>query len=274
MLLRDRLTPLPKSASRFTPSRISLRQAGVFIALRPAAFNAILCQTTMPVFQLADALIFPPPELAREDGLLAVGGDLSPERLLLAYQHGIFPWYSPGEPLLWWAPDPRLVLFPSELRISRRLARTVRQQRFMVTFDQHFPAVIEACASTRRAQGEGTWIDGQMKDAYIRLHELGYAHSVECWREEKLAGGLYGVSLGGVFFGESMFSRERDSSKVALVQLVRVLNRWEFDLIDCQLPTAHLKNLGAREIAGRDFFELLQHSLTKDNRRGSWALAT
>jgi leucyl/phenylalanyl-tRNA--protein transferase len=220
----------------------------------------------MPVFQLADALIFPPPELAREDGLLAVGGDLSPERLLLAYHQGIFPWYSPGEPLLWWAPDPRLVLFPAEFRISRRLARTVRQQKFTVTFDRDFPAVIEACAGPRRAMEQGTWIDRRMRNAYIRLHELGYAHSVECWRQERLAGGLYGVSLGGVFFGESMFSRDRDSSKVALVHLVERLRLWEFDLIDCQLPTAHLKSLGAREISGADFYGLLQRSLG----RGNW----
>ncbi len=224
----------------------------------------------MPVFQLADVLIFPPPELAREDGLLAVGGDLSPERLLLAYHHGIFPWYSPGEPLLWWAPDPRLVLFPAELRISRRLARTVRQHRFRVTFDQDFPAVIEACAGSRRSEVQGTWIDREMRDAYIRLHQLGYAHSVECWREDALAGGLYGVSLGGVFFGESMFSRERDGSKVALVHLVELLRRWKYDLIDCQLPTVHLKSLGAREISGADFYDLLQRSLSKDNRRGPW----
>jgi len=224
----------------------------------------------MPVFQLADALIFPPPELAREDGLLAVGGDLSPERLLLAYRHGIFPWYSPGEPLLWWAPDPRLVLFPAELLLSRRLARTVRQHRFRVTFDQDFPAVIEACAGPRRPEVQGTWIDPEMRNAYIRLHQLGYAHSVECWRQDALAGGLYGVSLGGVFFGESMFSRERDGSKVALVHLVELLTRWKFDLIDCQLPTAHLKSLGAREIAGADFYHLLQGSLSKDDRRGTW----
>jgi leucyl/phenylalanyl-tRNA--protein transferase len=225
----------------------------------------------MPVFQLADALIFPPPELAREDGLLAVGGDLSPERLLLAYHHGIFPWYSPGEPLLWWAPDPRLVLFPAELQISRRLARTVRQHRFRVSFDQDFPAVIEACAGPRRTEVQGTWIDWKMREAYTRLHQLGFAHSVECWREDTLAGGLYGVSLGGVFFGESMFSRERDSSKVALVHLVELLNQWEFDLIDCQLPTLHLKSLGAREISGADFSERLQRSLGKETRRGSWA---
>lgn len=228
----------------------------------------------MPVFQLTDNLIFPPPELAREDGLLAIGGDLSPERLLLAYHQGIFPWYSPGEPLLWWAPDPRLVLFPDELQVSRRLARTVRQGRFNVTFDLDFPAVIEACATTSRAQGQGTWIDHKMRDAYTLLHELGYAHSVECREGDLLVGGLYGVSLGGVFFGESMFSRVRDSSKVALVHLVDLLTRWEFDLIDCQLATPHLKSLGAREISATDFYELLENSLTdKDTRRGKWTAA-
>jgi len=224
----------------------------------------------VPVFQLSDKLEFPPPELAREDGLLAVGGDLSPPRLLLAYQYGIFPWYSPGEPILWWAPDPRLVLFPDELRISRRLARTLRQHKFKITFDQNFPAVIEACSSIRRSQGEGTWIDRRMREAYTLLHELGYAHSVECWQGEELVGGLYGVSLGGAFFGESMFSRVRDSSKVALAHLVDLLKDWQFDLIDCQLPTSHLKSLGAKEIPAADFYDLLQISLSKQTRGGKW----
>lgn len=242
-------------------------------SLRDSRKGIPVASRIMPVFQLTDALIFPPPELAREDGLLAVGGDLSAERLLLAYHHGIFPWYSPGEPLLWWAPDPRLVLFPAELRISRRLARTIRQHRFTVTFDRDFAAVIAACAGSRKSQVQGTWIDEKMREAYTRLHELGFAHSVECWRQGTLAGGLYGVALGGVFFGESMFSRERDSSKVALVHLVELLTHWEFDLIDCQLPTAHLKSLGAREIAGTDFYELLQRSLARDGKRGSWTEA-
>ena len=224
----------------------------------------------MPVFQLTDKLLFPPPELAREDGLLAVGGDLSPERLLLAYHHGIFPWYSPGEPILWWAPDPRMVLFLDEFRQSKRLARTMRQEKFRITMDADFASVIDACAWIKRPQGPGTWIDAAMRQAYTRLHELGFAHSVECRRDGKLVGGLYGVSLGGIFFGESMFSRERDSSKAALAALVAQLRDWQFDLIDCQLPTKHLKSLGAREIPAAHFYDLLQQSLVKETRRGKW----
>jgi len=224
----------------------------------------------MPVFQLSDHLVFPPPELARKDGLLAVGGDLSPQRLLLAYSQGIFPWYSPGEPILWWAPDPRLVLFPDEFRVSKRLARTIRQGRFRLSMDEDFAAVIAACAATRRRQGSGTWIDAAMREAYGRLYDLGFAHSVECRQEDKLVGGLYGVALGGFFFGESMFSRATDSSKVALAALVAQLQHWNFDLIDCQLPTGHLKSLGAREIPGARFQDLLHQSLMRETRSGRW----
>ncbi|MFA7346373.1 MAG: leucyl/phenylalanyl-tRNA--protein transferase, partial [Desulfurivibrionaceae bacterium] len=177
----------------------------------------------MPVFQLSDSLLFPPPALAEEDGLLAVGGDLSVPRLLLAYQHGIFPWYSPGEPILWWSPNPRLVLFPEEFHLSKRLGRTIRQQVFSTTFDTDFSGVINQCANLRLDDGQGTWLDEAMIQAYCELHELGHAHSVECRQEGKLVGGLYGVSLGAVFFGESMFSLVRDSSKVALAGLVERL---------------------------------------------------
>lgn len=221
------------------------------------------------IFKLSDELLFPPPVLAREDGLLAVGGDLSVERLLLAYSMGIFPWYSAGDPLLWWAPDPRMVLFPDEFHCSRRLARTLRQGLFTVTFDQAFAQVVAGCAAPRPGQ-EGTWIVPEMQEAYIRLHAEGWAHSVECWQGADLVGGLYGVSLGGMFFGESMFSRQANSSKVAVASLVQHLLDWDFDLIDCQMSTPHLARLGAREISGSEFEQRLQRSLTKTSRRGNW----
>jgi len=225
----------------------------------------------MPVFQLSDNLIFPPPALAREDGLLAVGGDLSVPRLLLAYQHGIFPWYSPGEPILWWSPNPRLVLFPEEFHLAKRLARTIRQQIFRVTFDTDFKRVIRACAETRRKEGEGTWLNEDMIEAYCKLHGLGYAHSVECWQGEELVGGLYGISLGAVFFGESMFSLAPDSSKVALAGLVDRLKGWDFELIDCQVGTGHLQRLGAREISGEEFSHRLAQAVARPSHQGRWS---
>lgn len=223
----------------------------------------------MPVFQLSDILLFPPSSLARDDGLLAVGGDLSVPRLLLAYQHGIFPWYSPGDPILWWSPDPRLVLFPEEFHLAKRLARTIRQQIFSTTFDRDFSRVINQCASIRRDQ-EGTWLSEEMIAAYRQLHDLGYAHSVECWHNGELVGGLYGVSLGAVFFGESMFSLVPDSSKIALAALVDRLRGWDFELIDCQVGTGHLQRLGAREISGEEFSTRLAEAMAKPSRQGSW----
>lgn len=224
----------------------------------------------MPVFQLSDSLLFPPPELACEDGLLAVGGDLSAPRLLMAYRQGIFPWYSPGEPILWWAPDPRLVLFPQEFHLSRRLARTMRQGHFRVTFDSEFAKVIRHCARLREENGEGTWIDAAMIAAYSELHDLGYAHSVECWENDDLVGGLYGVALGSTFFGESMFSLVPNSSKVALATLNRQLLDWNYDMIDCQIGTGHLQRLGAREISGTDFFARLARSMEHPTKQGKW----
>ncbi|MBU0673668.1 MAG: leucyl/phenylalanyl-tRNA--protein transferase [Proteobacteria bacterium] len=227
----------------------------------------------MPVYQLEETIAFPPPQLAREDGLLAVGGDLSLERLILAYQLGIFPWYSPGEPILWWSPDPRLVLYPDELHISRRLARTIRQGRFRLTYDQDFAGVIVACASTRSLNRPGTWLDDQMIEAYGRLHQAGYAHSVECHQGDRLAGGLYGVAMGAVFFGESMFSLEPDASKVALAGLVAALRKQGYRLIDCQVKTEHLARMGAREISGDMFFTQLREGLTINRhelRPGRW----
>ena len=225
----------------------------------------------MPVFQLSDTLLFPPPALAREDGLLAVGGDLSVPRLLLAYQHGIFPWYSPGEPILWWSPDPRLVLFPAEFHLAKRLARTIRQQIFSITFDTAFAQVIKACGQTRRKEGQGTWLDEEMIRAYCELHDQGHAHSVECWQNGELVGGLYGVALGAVFFGESMFSLVPDSSKVALAGLVERLQGWDFELIDCQVGTGHLQRLGAREISGAEFSTRLAEAVAKPSRLGPWS---
>jgi leucyl/phenylalanyl-tRNA--protein transferase len=225
----------------------------------------------MPVFQLDESISFPPPQLARKDGLLAVGGDLAPERLLLAYHLGIFPWYSPGEPILWWAPNPRMVLFPDDLHLSRSLIKTMRGGTFKVTFDEAFPAVIKNCAETRLSRGEETWLGEEMIEAYRTLHDLGYAHSVECWQGNDLKGGLYGVSLGSVFFGESMFSLAPNSSKVALATLVEQLVLWEFDMIDCQIHNPHLESLGAAEIPGGEFWERLALAVDKPTLIGKWS---
>ena len=225
----------------------------------------------MPVYLLSDDLAFPSPQLARKEGLLAVGGDLGQERLLLAYQMGIFPWYSNDEPIMWWSPDPRLVLYPSEFRISRSLKKTVKKQIFELTVDQAFEAVINACARSRTPADEGTWIVADMIDAYCRLHESGLAHSVEAWQNGKLAGGLYGVSLGKCFFGESMFTRVTDASKVALVALVEHLQALEFDLIDCQISTPHLLGFGAREIPRIRFLRELVHALKSPTLKGRWS---
>jgi leucyl/phenylalanyl-tRNA--protein transferase len=224
----------------------------------------------MPVYLLTDDLIFPPVHLATPEGLLAVGGDLSPERLLLAYQSGIFPWYSEDEPILWWSPDPRLVLYPDELKISRSLRKTIRSGRFRVTMDTSFPQVIQSCGRTRVKNGQGTWITAEMEKAYIRLHRLGYGHSVEVWYGHDLVGGLYGISLGRCFFGESMFSTMNDASKVALVSLRNFIKCNEFEFIDCQMPTDHLIRLGAREIARDDYLSELYRSLQYPPLQGPW----
>ncbi len=228
----------------------------------------------MPVFQLSDNIYFPPPELARDDGLLAIGGDLSPERLLLAYQMGIFPWYATGDPILWWAPTPRLILRPQEFHLSRRLARELKKGAFEFSMDKAFQEVIFACAQVRNDQDQPTWINQEMIDAYCLLHQLGYAHSLECWQQGTLVGGLYGVSVGGFFFGESMFSRASNSSKAALAILARQLAAWGFDCIDCQMRTEHLLSLGATEIPGRQFFAMLQQSVLCPDRGGKWRLET
>lgn len=225
----------------------------------------------MPVFRLSESIEFPPAELARSDGLLAVGGDLTSERLLHAYSKGIFPWYSGEEPLLWWSPDPRLVLFPDEIKISKSLKKTIRKKVFHVTMDQAFQDVITACAKIRLQNKEETWIGQRMIKAYCRLHESGYAHSIEAWSGSRLVGGLYGVSLGRSFFGESMFAYENNASKVAFASLVEYLGELEFDMVDCQVHTDHLVRFGAREIPKLLFLEKLNESLEKPTITGKWS---
>jgi len=225
----------------------------------------------MSVFILSEKFAFPPPHLADPSGLLAVGGDLSRERLLSAYRSGIFPWYSAGDPILWWAPDPRLVLFPKVLKVSRRLERVLRKGEFHVTFDRAFPDVIRACAESRAEKDEGTWLVPEMITAYEALHRSGEAHSVEAWKDGRLAGGLYGVSLGGCFFGESMFTHVSNASKVAFVTLVRQLTILEFDMIDCQVTTSHLEKFGAAEISRKKFLQLLAASLKNPTIKGPWS---
>jgi leucyl/phenylalanyl-tRNA--protein transferase len=225
-----------------------------------------------PLYRLGDALAFPDPQESLPSGLLAVGGDLSCERLLLAYSLGIFPWYSEGDPILWHSPDPRMVLVPSALHVSHSLEKTLRSGRYDVRYDSDFAAVVRACAESPRPREQGTWITDAMQRAYTELHRRGYAHSVEAWEGNRLAGGLYGVSLGGAFFGESMFSARPDASKVALATLAAQLVRWRFDLIDCQLPTPHLARLGAEPWPRARFLEALARSLERPTRRGAWRL--
>lgn len=224
----------------------------------------------MPVFQLSDDLVFPPPEMAEDNGLLAIGGDLSPQRLMLAYLMGIFPWFSEGDPILWWSPSPRLILELPDFRVAKRLQRVIDQGRFDIKVDTAFRQVIESCAETPRPIGEGTWITPEMTEAYCRLHDLGFAHSVEAWQGDELAGGLYGIALGAVFFGESMFARVTDSSKVAMAALVSRLGKWDFDFIDCQVRTEHLVSLGAKEIAGDEFRTRLAKAVSRPSRKGKW----
>lgn len=224
------------------------------------------------MFLLSDKIEFPPPRFARRDGLLAIGGDLSQKRLLLAYQMGIFPWFSDGDPILWWSPDPRLILYPQEIRVSKRLQRTIRKGAFQITADTAFSEVITSCAKVRDDEDGGTWIVDEMIEAYCNLHEAGFAHSVEAWYEGKLAGGLYGISLGRCFFGESMFTHISNASKVAFVKLVEYLTALSFDIIDCQVTTNHLLSFGAKEIPRRQFLKQLANSLNFPTKKGRWHL--
>lgn len=225
----------------------------------------------MPVYLLSKALVFPPPEYAAKNGLLAAGGDLCEKRLLLAYSMGIFPWYSEGGPILWWSPHPRLVLKPDELKIPRSLRQVIKKNIYKLTMDSNFEEVIRSCAEVHKERDGGTWITGEMIEAYVRLHHSGYAHSVEAWDGDGLAGGLYGVSLGNAFFGESMFTRKSNASKVAFVKLVQQLLKWNFTLIDCQMTTRHLLNFGAVEISRSRFAGILKKSLQAPARKSKWS---
>jgi len=226
----------------------------------------------MTIYALTDELRFPDPRYAEKEGLLAVGGDLSVPRLLLAYSMGIFPWFSEGQPILWWSPDPRIILKTGCFHASRSLKKVIRQKRFTVTMDKEFRKVMDLCAEVHTRKDKGTWIGRRMMDAYCRLHDLGFAHSVEVWSCGQIAGGLYGVSLGAAFFGESMFSRQSDASKVALAALVDHLQRRGDEWIDCQVATDHLKRLGAEEISRSSFLGILKRALHRPTVRGTWTL--
>jgi len=222
-------------------------------------------------FWLTPDSFFPPLEtaLVKPNGLLAAGGDLSPERLIEAYRSGIFPWFNANETILWWSPDPRMVLFPSELRISRSLNKILRNSNYEVRVDSAFSQVIQACAEPRKGQS-GTWIHSDMVSAYTVLHEMGLAHSVETWVGGELVGGLYGIAQGKMFFGESMFSRIHDASKIAFVHLVKQLERWNFKMIDCQMKTTHLASFGAREIPRKEFSQRLKELVNYSNQIEKW----
>ncbi len=227
----------------------------------------------MPIFQLNKNIDFPNPDLAEPDGLLAIGGDLSSHRLIEAYRVGIFPWYSEGDPILWWSPNPRMVLFPDKFIRHKNLAKTVNNSKFKISFDAMFEQVIELCSSVpRKGQYGDTWITDEMKDAYVKLHNMGVAHSVEVSYKNKLVGGLYGLSIGSCFFGESMFHTVTDASKVALWHLVDRMLMWNFDMIDVQQETDHLKSMGAISLDRKEFLHLLNDSVNKKSKLGSWNL--
>ncbi len=220
---------------------------------------------------LTSDLSFPPLDkaLIEPNGLLAAGGDLSPERLLAAYSQGVFPWFNEDDPILWWSPDPRMVLFPNELKISRSLNKTLRKKNYKICADSDFIQVMQACAEPRKGQS-GTWIHPEMVAAYVALHDLGLAHSVETWKDNMLVGGLYGIAIGKMFFGESMFSRKTDASKIAFVHLVRQLRNWGFGMIDCQMKTAHLASFGAREIPRKEFSQKLNSLVIHSEQGNKW----
>ncbi len=226
----------------------------------------------MPVFELDDDLSFPRPELARRDGLLAVGGDLSVDRLVLAYSNGIFPWFSEGDPILWWSPPVRPVLEPAKIHVGRSLEKAIRRAPFRITFDTAFGDVIDACAKAPRPGQHGTWITRAMRKAYRQLHESGIAHSAEAWQGDELVGGLYGIALGGAFFGESMFARAPDASKIAFVTLCRHLEKWGFGLIDSQVTNEHTARFGTVEIPRSEFLARVREELKKPGKPGKWAV--
>lgn len=224
----------------------------------------------MPVHLLGDDLSFPPPELATEEGVLAVGDDLRPERLLSAYSQGIFPWPVRGFPLLWFCPDPRFVLPLDDVHLGRSLKKAVRRSELVIRFDTAFGEVIDRCAHAPRPGQDGTWITTDLRNAFVRLHQLGFAHSIEAWDGDELVGGLYGVALGSMFFGESMFARAPDASKIAFVTLLGQLRAWGFDLVDCQVETEHLARFGAREWPRQRFLAQVVRSMRAPTRRGPW----
>lgn len=224
----------------------------------------------MPIYQLPKEPLFPHPSEAVNDGLLAVGGDLSPQRLIAAYASGIFPWYGDDDPILWWSPDPRLVLFPEKFKVSKSLKQTIKKSHFDIRIDFAFEEVINSCKKIPRKEQDGTWITNEMKEAYMKMHELGLAHSIETWEGNKLVGGLYGLSLGNIFFGESMFHKRTDASKVAFYYLSRLALNWNFSVIDCQVTNPHLISLGAEEIPRDNFLDILSESTEKETRQGKW----
>jgi len=217
-----------------------------------------------------DKIWFPNPYFAPKDYPLAIGGDLSPERLLFAYSNGIFPWYHESEPILWWSPDPRMVLYPEKIKISNSLKKIIRNKGFKVEFDRNFKKVIDYCSKVERKGQKGTWITNEMKEAYLLLHKLGYAHSVEVYLDDEIVGGLYGVAIGGIFFGESMFHLVPNASKVALVKLGNFLKKMNFDIIDCQQSTPHLARMGAFEISRKKFLDILKISIRRQTILGKW----
>lgn len=225
----------------------------------------------MPVFRLDDRLVFPPVHLS-EDGLLAIGGDLRPERLLLGYTQGIFPWYAENLPILWHSPDPRMVMTTRDLVVGKSLKKAIRRRPYALRMDTAFAEVLAGCSSVPRPGQTGTWLIPEMVDAYLQLHALGFAHSIEAWDGDQLVGGLYGVSLGAAFFGESMFARAPDASKIAYVTAVRQLDAWRIGLIDCQVHTEHLERFGAYEVPRLDYIEMLKVALDQPTRRGRWEL--
>lgn len=227
----------------------------------------------MPIYQLPADPRFPDPSRASPSGLLAIGGDLAPTRLVAAYRAGIFPWFSEGQPLLWWSPDPRTILALDELHIARSLRKTLRKQPYRITVDQQFREVVDRCATAHRPNQRGTWITLEMREAYTTLHALGYAHSVEAWTDAgELVGGLYGVCIGRMFAGESMFARAPDASKIAFVHLALQLRRWGFPAVDCQMRTAHLARFGARDIPREEFLALVRDLVDRPSPRAPWQL--
>lgn len=217
-----------------------------------------------------DELIFPDPQYIDDEGIVALGGDLSPERLILAYSNGIFPWYNEGEPIIWWSPNPRFVLYPKDLKVSKSMRQVLRRETFKVTFDTDFASVLWNCQQIKRTDQEGTWITDEMYDAYVHLHHLGLAHSVEVWQDEKLVGGLYGISIGKCFFGESMFAKVSNASKAGFITMVQKLESIGFEMIDCQTETGHLRSLGGDFIDRKDFLEYLKANNHQVTLQGKW----